>query len=218
MYQTYFWDFDGTLFDSYAVMAPALVYGFKRQQVEVSKDLAYQLMRQKSRGKAFKSLGKQWPQVDLKQAYADYKSYERAHLQSLQPFNGAKEVLAAIVAAGGQKELPKLDKFEINNTQFIDQEKMLNILRNLYWQASIAKNSYQFEINSDNPNYDYRLGGYRRIFDAYGWSDKYQDIDELIKDLHFVLKVDDLGANKYIQVDENGQPVKNPVHIKRIAL
>ena len=121
-------------------------------------------------------------------------------------------------AYGGQKELPKLDKFEINNTQFIDQEKMLNILRNLYWQASIAKNSYQFEINSDNPNYDYRLGGYRRIFDAYGWSDKYQDIDELIKDLHFVLKVDDLGANKYIQVDENGQPVKNPVHIKRIAL
>lgn len=121
-------------------------------------------------------------------------------------------------AYGGQKELPKLDKFEINNTQFIDQEKMLNILRNLYWQASIAKNSYQFEINSDNPNYDYRLGGYRRIFDAYGWSDKYQDIDELIKDLHFVLKVDDLGANKYIQVDENGQPVKNPAQIKRITL
>lgn len=105
MYQTYFWDFDGTLFDSYAVMVPALVYGFKRQQVEVSKDLAYQLMRQKSRGKAFESLGKQWPQVDLKQAYADYKSYERAHLQSLQPFNGAKEVLAAVVAAGGQNFL-----------------------------------------------------------------------------------------------------------------
>lgn len=105
MYQTYFWDFDGTLFDSYAVMAPALVYGFKCQQVEVSKDLAYQLMRQKSRGEAFESLGKQWPQVDLKQAYADYKSYERAHLQSLQPFNGAKEVLAAIVAAGGQNFL-----------------------------------------------------------------------------------------------------------------
>lgn len=105
MYQTYFWDFDGTLFDSYAVMAPALVYGFKRQQVEVSKDLAYQLMRQKSRGEAFESLGKQWPQVDLKQAYADYKSYERAHLQNLQPFNGAKEVLAAIVAAGGQNFL-----------------------------------------------------------------------------------------------------------------
>ena len=121
-------------------------------------------------------------------------------------------------AYGGQKELPKLDKFEINNTQFIDQEKMLNILRNLYWQASIAKNSYQFEINSDNPNYDYRLGGYRRIFDAYGWSDKYQDIDELIKDLHFVLKVDNYGANEYIQVDENGQPVKNPAQIKRITL
>lgn len=121
-------------------------------------------------------------------------------------------------AYGGQKELPKLDEFEINNMQFVDQEKMLNILRNLYWQALIAKNSYQFEINSDNPNYDYRLGGYRRIFDVYGWSDKYQDIDELIKDLHFVLKVDDHGANKYIQVDENGQPVKNPVQIKRITL
>ena len=122
------------------------------------------------------------------------------------------------VAYSGQKELPKLDEFEINNTQFVDQEKMLNILRNLYWQALIAKNSYQFEIDSDNPNYDYRLGGYRRIFDAYGWSDKYQDIDELIKDLHFVLKVDNYGANKYIQVDENGQPVKNPAQIKRITL
>lgn len=117
-----------------------------------------------------------------------------------------------------QKELPKLDEFEINNTQFVDQEKMLNILRNFYWQALIAKNSYQFEINSDNPNYDYRLGGYRRIFDVYGWSDKYLDIDELIKDLHFVLKVDNYGANKYIQVDENGQPVKNPAQIKRITL
>lgn len=121
-------------------------------------------------------------------------------------------------AYSGQKELPKIDKFEINNTQFVDQEKMLNILRNLYWQASIAKNSYQFEINSDNPNYDYRLGGYRRIFDIYDWSDEYQDIDELIKDLHFVLKMDNYGANKYIQVDENGQPVKNPAQIKRITL
>ena len=121
-------------------------------------------------------------------------------------------------AYDGQKELPKLDEFEINNTQFVDQEKMLNILRNLYWQALIAKNSYQFEINSNNPNYDYRIGGYRRIFDAYDWSDKYQDIDELIKNLHFVLKVDDHGANKYIQVDENGQPVKNPAQIKRITL
>ena len=121
-------------------------------------------------------------------------------------------------AYGGQKELPKLDEFENNNTQFVDQEKMLNILRNLYWQASIAKNSYQFEINSNNPNYDYRLGGYRRIFDAYGWSDKYQDIDELIRGLYFVLELDDHGANKYVQVDENGQPVKNPAQIKRITL
>lgn len=121
-------------------------------------------------------------------------------------------------AYGGQKELPKIDEFEINNTQFVDQEKMLNILRNFYWRALIAKNSYQFEINSDNPNYDYRIGGYRQIFDIYDWSDKYQDIDELIKDLHFVLKVDYHGANKYIQVDENGQPVKNPAQIKRITL
>ena len=107
-------------------------------------------------------------------------------------------------AYGGQKELPKIDEFEINNTQFVDQEKMLNILRNLYWQALIAKNSYQFEINSDNPNYDYRIGGYRQIFAVYNWSDKYQDIDELIRDLHFVLELDDQWANKYIQVDENG--------------
>lgn len=121
-------------------------------------------------------------------------------------------------AYDGQKELPKLDEFEINNTQFVDQEKMLNILRNLYWQALIAKNSYQFEINSDNPNYDYRIGGYRQIFDAYDWSDKYQDIDELIKDLHFVLELDDYGANKYLQVNKNGQPVKNPAQIKRITL
>ena len=121
-------------------------------------------------------------------------------------------------AYDGQKELPKLDEFEINNTQFVDQEKMLNILRNLYWQALIAKNSYQFEIDSDNPNYDYRIGGYRRIFDAYDWSDKYQDIDELIRGLHFVLTVDDHGANKYIQIDESGQPVKNPAQIKRITL
>lgn len=121
-------------------------------------------------------------------------------------------------AYGGQKELPKIDEFEINNTQFVDQEKMLNILRNLYWQALIAKNSYQFEINSDNPNYDYRIGGYRQIFAVYNWSDKYQDIDELIRDLHFVLELDDQWANKYIQVDENGQPVKNPAQIKRITL
>mgnify|MGYP005787269811 CR=1 FL=1 len=121
-------------------------------------------------------------------------------------------------AYDGQKELPKIDEFEINNTQFVDQEKMLNILRNLYWQDLIAKNSYQFEIGSDNPNYDYRIGGYRQIFDVYGWSDKHQDIDELIKDLHFVLELDDQLANKYVQVDENGQPVKNPAQIKRITL
>lgn len=120
-------------------------------------------------------------------------------------------------AYDGRKELPKLDEFEINDTQFVDQEKMLNILRNLYWQASVAKNAYQFEINSDNPNYDYRLGGYRLIFDAYDWSDKYQDIDELIKGLHFVLDLDSQGANKYVQVNENGQPVKNPAQIKRIT-
>ena len=79
MYQTYFWDFDGTLFDSYAVMAPALVFAFKKQGANVASKEAYRLMRQKSRGEAFAFFKQQYPQVDVDLAYRDYKQFEQEH-------------------------------------------------------------------------------------------------------------------------------------------
>lgn len=105
MYQTYFWDFDGTLFDSYAVMAPALVFAFKKQGANVASKEAYRLMRQKSRGEAFAFFKQQYPQVDVDLAYRDYKQFEQEHADKLQPFPDAAKVCEEIIATGGRNFL-----------------------------------------------------------------------------------------------------------------
>ena len=48
MYQNYFFDFDGTLYDTYPGMVKAFVEAFALQGVELSPNEVYQVMREAS--------------------------------------------------------------------------------------------------------------------------------------------------------------------------
>ena len=54
MYQNYFFDFDGTLYDTYPGMVKAFVEAFALQGVELSTSEVYQVMREASVREAYR--------------------------------------------------------------------------------------------------------------------------------------------------------------------
>ena len=56
-YKNYFWDFDGTLYNSYPGMVRAFVETLKTQEIELDSKEVYKIMREASVRKAFKLYG-----------------------------------------------------------------------------------------------------------------------------------------------------------------
>lgn len=52
IYEDYFWDFDGTLFNTYPTMVKAFVKVFGDNQIKVDKKEVYEIMRRYSVGEA----------------------------------------------------------------------------------------------------------------------------------------------------------------------
>ena len=77
MYQNYFFDFDGTLYDTYPGMVKAFVEAFALQGVELSPNEVYQVMREASVREAYRRYTTS--QLDATKLHADYRNLEEKY-------------------------------------------------------------------------------------------------------------------------------------------
>ena len=94
MYQNYFFDFDGTLYDTYPGMVKAFVEAFALQGVELSPNEVYQVMREASVREAYRRYTTS--QLDATKLHADYRNLEEKYQVTFLPSdfkkkNGYKE-------------------------------------------------------------------------------------------------------------------------------
>lgn len=103
MYQSYFWDLDGTLYDTYPQMVNAFAQTLIHFHVTSNKAAIYAIMRQTSLGKAFDYYAEQnnLDRAELEKIY--YPLEQR--LQDPKLFNGVQSVLQQVVLNGGQNYL-----------------------------------------------------------------------------------------------------------------
>ena len=106
-YQQVFWDFDGTLVDTY----PGMVKAFGEALVacgvndfEIDSEDIYRAMRQHSLGTAYQRFTAEY-QVDRDRLSKIYEQLAAPLLNETVAFPGVAELLAAVVAAGGRNFL-----------------------------------------------------------------------------------------------------------------
>lgn len=123
MYQEFFWDFDGTLFDTYLGMVAAFVKTFKENGITLDEKEVYRRMRQTSLGKTFKFYADQNNLNDLDKLRSEYNEFELDLEKQMHPFEGVIEILDKIVKDGGhnylmthrnQSSIKMLEKFDLN--------------------------------------------------------------------------------------------------------
>lgn len=98
-YRDYIWDLGGTLLDNYASSTTAFVDTLAENGITASRDEVYQALRV-STAHAVATLAAGVPAF-----LAEYKAAEAAELEHPALFEGAREVLAAVVRAGGRNFL-----------------------------------------------------------------------------------------------------------------
>lgn len=106
-YQQLFWDFDGTLVNTY----PGMVKAFGEALVacgvndfEIDSEDIYRSMRQHSLGRAYQRFTAEY-QVDRARLTKIYERLAAPLLDETQAFPGAAELLAQVTAAGGRNFL-----------------------------------------------------------------------------------------------------------------
>ncbi|MDQ7251818.1 HAD-IA family hydrolase [Pediococcus pentosaceus] len=116
-----FYDFDGTLFDTYPAMVAALVQTAVDYQVKIDRNQAYQQMRQGSLGDAIKVLARV-AKVESTTIEHHFRAIENEELKNSRPFEGVKVMLESVVNHGGknyllthrnQAAITLLEKFEM---------------------------------------------------------------------------------------------------------
>ena len=102
-YNNYFFDFDGTLYDTYPGMVDAFYQAFLNQGVKLDRKKVYQIMREDSVRKAYAIYTT--PELDSEKLHTDYKMFEAKNRQNAKPFDGTKELLEKISSAGNKSFL-----------------------------------------------------------------------------------------------------------------
>lgn len=99
-----FWDFDGTLFDTYPLMVTAFERGLTNlgvDAIELDEQDIYETMRQHSLGTALQRFsamfGLQQPKLE-----AQYRKIEPTLIDQAQPFDGVAELLKHHLVNGGR--------------------------------------------------------------------------------------------------------------------
>ncbi|GEN47348.1 HAD-IA family hydrolase [Ligilactobacillus pobuzihii] len=106
-YHNFFWDFDGTLYDTYQIMPKAYCQAWSIADYQITLSEAYRLMRLASLGQAFKYHQRKFnisPQK-LAKIREDYRVQEQKYFGQVQAFNGLSELFEKIVAHGGKNFL-----------------------------------------------------------------------------------------------------------------
>lgn len=103
MYQSYFWDLDGTLYDTYPQMVNAFAKTLSHFKVEPEQTTIYNMMRQTNLGATFDYYSDQ-TEIKCSDLEAIYYPLEK-RLQQPQLFPGVRELLQRIVQNGGHNYL-----------------------------------------------------------------------------------------------------------------
>lgn len=106
-YQTFFWDFDGTIFDTYPIMVQAFMTALTQQQVselELDEQDIYETMRQHSLGTALQKFSAEFS-IQADQLEQDYRQNERGQIAQAKPFDGMVDLLQQLADAGGKHYL-----------------------------------------------------------------------------------------------------------------
>ena len=98
-YKNYFWDFDGTLYNSYPGMVRVFVETLKTQEIELDSKEVYKIMREASVRKAFKLYGEN---LDIPKLRQMYHSFEEQYQDKMRLFDGAVDVCRKIKENGGR--------------------------------------------------------------------------------------------------------------------
>ena len=92
MYQEFFWDFDGTLYNTYPGMVEAFMDVFEQKGVKLDQDEVYRHMRQTSLGKTFAYYRTQNDLEEEPEALREeYNPIEAKLEDKMKPFDGFKK-------------------------------------------------------------------------------------------------------------------------------
>lgn len=158
LYQEFFWDFDGTLFDTYPGMVKSFVLAFKNQKIDLDEEEVYQHMRQTSLGETFKFYGEKNNLKDVSQLRKAYDQIEKKQEEQMHPFVGVKEVLAKVVENNGknflmthrnQSSLKMLEEFDLKK-YFTDAVTAENKFPRKPNPASLNYLVEKYQLNVDN--------------------------------------------------------------------
>ncbi|WP_341778369.1 HAD-IA family hydrolase [Levilactobacillus sp. HBUAS70063] len=106
-YQQLFWDFDGTLVNTYPGMVQAFgdaLIACGVNDFEIDEEEIYRTMRQHSLGRAYQRFTAEF-QVDRDRLTKIYEQLAAPLLAQTEAFAGAADLLAAVTAAGGRNFL-----------------------------------------------------------------------------------------------------------------
>ncbi|GAX06005.1 phosphoglycolate phosphatase haloacid dehalogenase hydrolase [Secundilactobacillus pentosiphilus] len=102
-YQSFFWDFDGTIFDTYPIMVRAFMQALMQQRVseiELDEQEIYETMRQHSFGTARQKFSAEFS-LNAERLEQDYRQIERQQISQAQPFAGMLALLQQLADEGG---------------------------------------------------------------------------------------------------------------------
>lgn len=145
MYTTFFWDLDGTLYDTYPKMVLSFAKTLTHFEIPVEKHHIYQLMRQESLGVAFDQYAREY-HIQRLALEAIYYPLEK-QLQHPQLFKGVREVLQTIVSRGGTNYL--LTHRNGSSLTFMDHDEITN----LFTDFVTAENPFPRKPDPTSLNY-----------------------------------------------------------------
>ncbi|KRL38460.1 HAD-IA family hydrolase [Liquorilactobacillus uvarum] len=101
----YFWDFDGTLYDTYRGMVKSFVEACTAYNFSVERDQIYKSMRRTSLHQTFDKFLKQVDSKKKKMIVDKYQIIEKSEQADDLPFEGAVEVCNWVIKQGGRNFL-----------------------------------------------------------------------------------------------------------------
>lgn len=146
IYEDYFWDFDGTLFDTYPTMVEAFVKVFEDNQIKVDKKEVYEIMRRYSVGEAINWYSKD-TKLDKKVLRRHFDEEDVQLLDRVSSFENVEILLEKIVKNGGRNFL--LTHRDESSMKVLKRDK----IDKYFTDYVTAKNKFPRKPNPESLNY-----------------------------------------------------------------
>lgn len=102
IYRCFFWDFDGTLYDSYDCINAAALAALAEKGIRVQQDELISLTKRSLKSAFLRAA----PAVDLNGLMAEYRRHAHAMgVEKIRLYPGAKDMLRAVCESGGRNYL-----------------------------------------------------------------------------------------------------------------